>query len=403
MITCSICGSSFEVPFPIDSAAAEREYDIYEGYCQSRYIKRQEFVPTDFYLISLQAIRARPGLIDFIAKAYESCWAPKQIGIAVLHGSVTFLRFRPRESLQTFSDDVVIPRPTLFFAGVPGFSQILIEVKQKLLDLQPTDAQQFSVAFDTVASRCSSFASNLHLILDENDFHAFASMQSIHEQAFQICEACCQVSLTVFIDEICYQNPLLDLPVVTGGFLKIFSPQTPQPLVEAGLITFIQATVYHDAYIIVPGQTVCDFAGRGYLVSARSIEPGKIAVGDAFFLSLTQIQRPFIQIVAFFTTELNVRKVRVVTLDVAKHPPPNTSATNVWIGALVAQRLLNEGMDSARQALSKFRAVGDDVVVFERLLNEKLIIERYRMALLVRSGAPMDERREVGGDAPVTV
>jgi hypothetical protein len=297
----------------------------------------------------------------------------------------------------------VIPRGAIFFAGVPGFSQILIEVKQRLLALERTDAQQFSVAFDTVTGICSPFGSTVHLILDDNDFHSFAPIRSIREQAFQICEACCQVSLTVFIDEICYQNPLLDLPVVTGGFLRIFGRQESQTVVESVLGACIQATVYHDAYVIVPGQTVCDFAGRGFLVSARSIEPGKIAVGDAFFLMLKPIQRPFIQVVVFFTTELNVRKVRVVTLDVSKHPPPSPPAINAWVGALVAHRLLNEGMDSARQALIKFRGGGGDGVALERLLNEKVIVERYRMAMLVRSGVPMDERREGNEEGPATV
>jgi hypothetical protein len=389
--SCSICGATCELKIPIDPSAAERESEVYEAYCQSTYVKRQAFVPTDFYVISLRAIRARPYLIDVIAKAYEECWAPKQIGVAVLHGAVTFLRFRPSTALQTFSDEVVIAKGSAFFAGLPGFAEILMECKSRMLGLDLTEGRQFGAALEAVTAICRAYGSTIHLILDECDFHA-GELVKARDLAFEICQAYCQVSLTVFIDEVVCHNPLLDLPVVTGGFLRIFGSNEEQPVVEAVLSGCLQGPAYHDAFIVVPGQTVTDFAGRGFQVSSRSIEPGKMAVGDSFFFTVDTIKRPFLQIITFFTTDLSVRKVRVITLNVERQlAGPGTLAA--WKRALVAHRLLNEGSESAKELIGKFRKAGEPVDVLEGLLNGTSLIDKYREALLARSGAPFPDRK----------
>jgi hypothetical protein len=194
---------------------------------------------------------------------------------------------------------------------------------------------------------------------------------------------------------------LFDLPVVTGRFLRIFGRSASQISVEAGLSNRFAATVYSYPSILLPGQEISEFAGRGVQVSARRVEPGKIGTSDAFFFSVEGkvLVQPFVQVVVFFTTELNVRKVRVITVHVEA---VQRLAMAEWIDAIVAHRLLNEGVERAREVLATFKRERPDeeTRVVERLLSEKSITEKYRRALLVRNGGPAEEQTP---DSPATL
>jgi hypothetical protein len=390
IIRCGICG--FESPLNglFDSVSPECRCDVYEGHCTSRYLLRQHFVPTDFFVLSLSLLQARPEIIDTIAHAYDLCSAPKQIGLAVLHGGFTAVRFRPRTLLLTFSDGAPMARPSAFFAGLPDVREIILGLKPRLLGLQFSQADQFLTAVQFSVSLCAVYGSSLHLILDEGDFHALASAASLRNTAFEMLRGFAQVSLVVCIDSLLYESPLLELPAVTGGFCHFFPAATPDSELQAVLDTSIKAQIYHDAYLFSPRAGVKEFAGRGLQVSPFGFDAGKVEVGEAFhfIIDVSKLATPFLQFVLFYTNDLSVRKMRVITLSLADQPPVNWPVIADCAAAVVAQALLNEGPDVARNALKKLRGQfkKHEFSAVEAMLAEQSVLRRCRLALMMRSG-----------------
>ena len=101
---------------------------------------------------------------------------------------------------------------------------------------------------------------------------------------------------------------------------------------------------------------IVEFAGKGMQVTNCDFVTGKIEVGSTFYFSVStkDVSSQYIQFSILFTTEVSVRKIRIITLHVKAQPSQNLSVMSDAMAAIVAQRLLAETEESAK---SKWEAL----------------------------------------------
>ena len=177
---CSLCGRITETNIQID---AQNEIDcifrneVYESIAYKGYFKRLQFTPTDFFIISLNSLKRKPSILESICRTYFSCYQPKQVGLAVVHGAITVIKFRPFACLQTFSDCAPICKYSQLFASYVYFRSFIPTLQSLLLSLEYVENDESSRQMvDFAVSISTKFGSSLYFILDEAYFHNCARL-----------------------------------------------------------------------------------------------------------------------------------------------------------------------------------------------------------------------------------
>ncbi|KAK8896435.1 hypothetical protein M9Y10_014335 [Tritrichomonas musculus] len=406
---CSLCGGYTNTKISLDiqsnnNAECLLKNEVYEALVYRSYFKRRAFTPTDFYVISLDLLRTNPSLLDVICNSYVTCFQPKQVGIAFIHGAITVVKFRPSTALQTFSDGVPIVKESQLFASAAYFRDSLLKIKASLFSLKPIENADYAknfVEFGTAVS--TKFGSSLFFILNESDFHNVAHLDSLKFEALNMCTKYAQASVCLFSDdEIKYRNPLLDLVSFTGGFLKVYTKKRARrnsyhnpisqatPLAtninfpsndrnihddasienefisydedgfENELMLLLRPSLYHDAFLFVrppDGGDVIDYAGYGFLKTNTGVCLSKVQAGDTFYFTInaSKVTHPFIQFVIYYTTPNNERRIRVSTLPMMSLPIISTELLRSYSAAMVAQRIIAEDLNSASDYLTSLK------------------------------------------------
>lgn len=120
---------------------------------------------------------------------------------------------------------------------------------------------------------------------------------------------------------------------------------------------------------------------------------GKIEVGGTFYfmLNMSKVTHTFVQFLIHFTTESNIRKIRIITLKLSELPQENPVLMTDGISAFVAHRMMTESIESAKKCLSmfrtKFKNFGDACFAqSEALFTNMPVFERARKCLTYMSG-----------------
>lgn len=364
---CPLCGHSTVSRIAFELDGAEFTDDVYEAYCTKYPINREQFTPTDFFLISLSLLKTCPNLLDIIDDAYSLCSQPKQIGIAFIHGGITVVKFRENLSFQTYPNEIPIIRlPTIFILS-DQFRKSLPLIKSKAKEL--VSIEEFEGESGTkvpnfikfIVQCCTRFGTSGKLFLDEKDFHSAAMCKDIRNEALYSCRFGSQISIFPIFNRssnfsnVSYKSPLFDFCSITGGFLKFFNiDNTSQEAFISSISNFrksilpiLKHSLFHDTvlYIVPPIDCqVTDFAGNGFLKSHFVISIPKIKIGDTFFFKIDakSITHPFLQFVVFFTNEVGVKKIRIYTAKIEDFPTEDLYAMSSFLAAITAQRLLVE-------------------------------------------------------------
>ena len=364
---CCFCGSTNPMPDRnvIDGfRGPEFQYDVYDAFCMGGkgFIQREHFVRTDIFVISLALLRERPFLLDLILNMTVGQASNRQMALVILHGAVSAIRFRPRFGLMTFCDGVDgMTRYSALFAAPRGFSAFIEQAKESILGLNMIPCvNQHREGLNMVFGAASLFGSNVHLLFDDNCFHSFSQEKDLRSAAMNLMRSQAQVSLSVFIDSVLYNNPLLDLVSMTGGYLRFYPINSRETDVVMDLRELMRTFMYHDTMIYVKAPEnghIVEFAGKGMQVTNCEFLTGKVEVGSTFYFSVSSkgVSSQYIQFSILFTTEVSVRKIRIITLYLKSQPPRNLLSIGDSIAAIVSQRMLTETEESAKEKLAEFR------------------------------------------------
>ena len=363
---CCLCGAQNPMPDRniIDSfRGPEFQHEVYDAFCMGGrgFLQREHFVRTDVFVISLNLLRQKPFILDALLNSCGVHTENRQMALVVLHGAVSVLRLRPRVELMTFCDGVEgAPRYSAFFGAPGGFCECVRQCRENIMNLKyVSGVSQHTEGLKFAFAAASVFGSNVHLLFDDDCFHLFAGETELRNKGLNLLRAQTQVSLVVFIDDVLYRNPLFDLVSITGGYLRMYPRNCPEAEVFNNIRDYMRVFMYHDTLIYVKppeNGNIVEFAGKGMQVTNCDFVTGKIEVGSTFYFSVStkNVSSQYIQFAILFTTEVSVRKFRIITLHVKAQPSQNLSVMSDAMAAIVAQRLLAETEESAK---SKWEAL----------------------------------------------
>lgn len=357
---CNICGKCNTFKGSPDFSSPEYKNEVYEVYCHKQYAVRESFVPTDIIVISLSLVLEKPEILDAISYSYSTIYRPKQIGIVFLHGAISVLKFRKSLSLQTFPDSIPEMKKSQILASSAGFRAGLMLAKSKILALKITEqsnSTEKGILFGLSAAK--SFGSSLRIILSEYDLHSCANVDHFRDDTLESLLYGAQSSLIVITNnDIQYYNPLFYLPLISGGILRFFKYDKIENDVGHLFQIFFNSYLYHDTHIIVKASNatpIMDYSGNGMLKSAYGISIPKIEVSDSFYFTLNskEMTTPYIQFAIFYTTDVDNRKVRIITVPIYSIPL-NLDTMTWYIASTVSHTFLIENEEAAKSRLRRF-------------------------------------------------
>ena len=390
--TCSVCKKTMIFPTNIEVRDIESKSEVYEAYLHSKYMIRLSFRPNDLFIISLNVLKKQPSIIDDLCYTYKNIYEPRQVALAIVHGGITLIRFRPTLGLQTFPDDIPMIKESSYFVSIPLFITYLKSLKKKILNLAQISSNYGLQHISEFALKTGSmFGTSVTMMLDENDY-LIASQENLPELSMRSVDHGCEISLFIFKNvsntnqttteqdknnklylQLHDQNTFstgLDLIIsITGGFIKY---------VEYPSYEYIFRTGMHDCFIFSKGPGgigLSDFAGEGYLKNENGIVVSKLYSNQTFYLTYDShnMSSDVMQIAVFYTTELSSRKVRVFTFKLSSLIPYiDKKAIQKYCSAILCNSLIIDGYDRFEKLLKQLEQdFHVDFTLFHEFLEKK--------------------------------
>ena len=415
---CALCGEITSTQISIDMNNAEVKNEVYEAVVHRKYIIRKILAITDFYIISLSLVKSNPLILNAIFNSFNSKYHPKQVGLAFLHGAISVVKFRDTLSIQTFPDSSPDVKISQLFVNDTVFVNSLNRLFPQLMDLKYIENPQLSrnmIDFGFYIS--TKFGSNLRLFLDESDFHAVETLNSVKTEALKMCQLRTQASVVLFSNShYIYKNPLVELAALTGGFFKAYpvsnnnNDNNTIPSYLEELVSLLKQNLYHDTFLFVRPPDygdIIDYSGQGMLTTNTAVLLTKVHEGESFYFTINakNYKHPFLQFVIYFTTETNERRFRVFTLPMMEIPIINTELIKNYVAAMVAQRILIEDIPTAKKYLisAKKKFPNFDDSFFNKaneLVNDSYSGNIYMKCVNSRSGFETSKNETIPSNSP---
>lgn len=413
---CSVCGQTNQNKMVLYLEDSEFSDDVYDSYCTDYPVRRKQFVPTDLLVISLSLLKKFPSLVDILSNAYMFSSAPKQVGLVIIHGGITIVKFRDHLSFNTYAFEIPTVNLPQFFISASTFRESLPMIQRQLQELSDIPQEiETSTNFIKFAVQSSFlFGSSVKFFLDEKDFHIAFNYKESRKDALNACRYCSQISFFLFPTSknfsVLYRNPLFDLCSITGGHLKMFKINENNidesfSRIKNELTECLRTTLLHDTVLKISTPNDCtvkDYAGNGFLETTRVLKIPKIKVGDSFFFKFNakEFKHPFLQFVLFFTTDVGVRKMRIYTVPIEKFKPIDYNALSKYIAAFVSQRFIIEDdcdlkkyIKSIEAKYSKFLSDYPILYKAQTLLNSTDYGDMFIKALIYRLFIQQDSQQ----------
>ena len=358
---CSICGTTNT------GHRVSEDFDnfIYDAILIKRFPPSTPFqANTEFYFITLNALQQLPFFFSVLTQSFKTNISHKQVAIGIFHEAVSLFLFRPSLGVYTFSEIPEIPKLGKFFAHPDLILPSLEKIEKISRSLHPAHMMSISEAVSSASSLISHFSTQLHFFITGNEILSTEFPETLRENAMALTDLYCQVSIYVVGDPHQFvfenQSPIFDLPIVTGGRILSIPSNLNYPDLEKILLPIFRNSPYNSAIFWVcgpGGSELTDFAGNGYQLSLRLLSIPKISNGDYFVFEFQpdslNSSCDCAQVVVVYSTELAVRKMRVVTINLKECLDlPNETAIARYGTAMIAHRLL---LESKRQANDKLK------------------------------------------------
>lgn len=364
------------------SNSPECRHEVYDAIAKTKFKYRsQTFIPTSYFYISLSLMKTNPEIFTYIDQYLQQCYKVRQIGICFLHGAMTLVKQRPFLEFQTYFDDAPECRSPMYYVSSYYFRTNFQKIINKAIELNYVEAAYEDDYCKNVIEHSKKmslmFGTNVYFIFDERDFNLFSAEKNsnlIISCALEMLKGNVQASVSVFasqnrIGNLENQNPLLNFSAITGGIFKIF----PQSILNFGdpnqsvndmyneFLNMLNCPSINDTFIFVcppENAPLIDFAGQGMMKSHTGITISKIKLNDSFSFTFDPSDcdgSPYIQLVTYFTTQDDIRRMRVVTVPIFSYQSINLTAQLNCVLTFVAQRLLVEGKEKAKKTLDSFK------------------------------------------------
>ena len=379
--TCSICGCKNKLDDRLEQTDAEVSLPVYEVYANDAFKVRREFTPTDFYVVSLSLIQSNPSVIDDIIAAVKHRYIPKQFGLCIYHGAVSVIKFRETTSILTISDADAFVKNGQLFVESRHFADELKRIRQAITELRyvPGDVDLISY----ISKIGSAFGSNIKLLMTCRDIQHLQS--GLHR------EVSCNLlrslsSMSIYLDTKPVEAlPIAEIPFITGGMFVWGRENIGE---------FMKSDSYNDCTIVVrtPDTVgIMDYSGPGILKTHATLDVTKIRINQPFFFLFDTrgMSHSVFQFNIFFTTDVDVRKIRIITIDFSRYQvQSNTAIMQETINSFIAQRYFLDGRAEARHVLNKL--IREFGAQFEAqpssLIESESSVDSQKTSFMMRNG-----------------
>lgn len=351
---CSLCGSTNSTSTNYTVSDPEARNEVYDAITSKRYIQRTQFVPTYLFVLTLDLLKSKPFILDKILEVCMEMPKSHQFGLLILHGSVSFVQFRPQTVLLTFADGNIRTVVSKLFVGIGVFVEEIRKITPMLQSLELTDSKAENDILKFIVNSVTPYGSSVALILDENHLLSLNDPSNT-DLALKTSKFGAQFSLLAFTTRLDIQTSVTDYVSITGGrFYTVNDTNFPTRLSQ-----IVDKGCMNDVTIFIKGPETTeatDYAGPGLLKSGVRVLLTKVAVGESFFVSFdeSQTKKGVFQFVVFFTNDLSVRKIRVITVMYKDCIPLDIPLTTKFISAMTAQSLLVENSNMALKVLQHY-------------------------------------------------
>ena len=356
--TCSLCGSQNSTSIILDKNNPEMNDCIYDAIPQKIYNLRKQFILTEFFIISLEIVIKYPNIFDIIEEACNNSYLNKNYGIAFLHGAITVVKFKNTLQFQTFIEEPICKISQLFIPK-EKFCENLRDIKKQAMKLKYCFCDNVKNAIKFSMDLSLPLGTSLRFILNEGDFHSISN-ENCHANSLNALKVGTQISFALFINELKSHNPLLDFPIITGGFLRFFSSNMKDELIKNILVSLLSKPLLHDTYIYVrapDGGCIVDYAGKGFMRTNKSISVSKIDYDQIFYIkfNIKKTNHHILQFIIFYTTDLGLKRFRVITTSIPQQYFINYEVINQYIYALISHSLIIEGKENTKYIVENLK------------------------------------------------
>ena len=318
-MTCCICGSKSEI-FAQTNQIEYKEPVFLSNLSQNR-IANKNFQPSEFFLISNSIFEQYEDLLKTIFSSTNRSSTFKQNGLAVFHGSISFLQFLPKLSMQTISDMSDIPEfdiKSIFCSSLVFKDNVDISLP-RIMELKKTQSNGVASIFDFCKVISKSSPTVIHIFLDSNDYRCLQNeSRDYHSLADEFISYGSRISFCIFSEEKAHHS-CFEIANLTGGHINFINWSNEASLYKLIRPTLDENLVYNCRMMVKTSGTVNEFAGHG-LTNGKGIHvAGIVKHNEPFFVSFdVEKRKPFVQFAFYFSTVLYFHRVLVVTIDLSK-------------------------------------------------------------------------------------
>lgn len=224
-----------------------------------------------------------------------------------------------------------------------------------------------------------------------------------NEIAFKCLDAHSLVSLFVFTNQILNKNSIIDLPILTGGFLRFLSFDINVQDYVSLFKSLFNPYLYHDTIFLINGPdntTISDYTGPGYLKSSKIIQVSKMRekVSLFFDFQLRNSHRNVFQFFVVYTSGSGGRFARINSFQL----PPYSNFLNIYVSTrfllgMTCNRYLLENHEKALHYLHQMKKTISKMIEFnescyrpiqliENFINNQNLMETVEKSLIYRDG-----------------
>ena len=323
---CCICDSVTTIK-NIKKYNLEYKQPFYYSPLQYDKALQEKFKLTEYFILS-KSIFENKAIINTILNATFQASTFKYYGIAVYHGSLSFLQFYPSFSLQTipFSSEIPDLNSDRIFCGSLVFKDFVMKALERIKTIERTCFTDSSFILDFCKKISEINHTNFHLVLDENDMNNLSQEKEGKSNDFQSLADffllyCSRINFFISFSKFySFSRKVFLLSRNTNGYIIVCNENNQNVSLQNLREKLNQPSVYDGRIQVFSNGYVKAFYGPG-LTSGKGIHLcGIVDLKEKFYIDIELEKRHlnFLQFVFYFSTVLGVHRALVITVDLEK-------------------------------------------------------------------------------------
>ena len=361
---CSICNAKTSISRMNSNKKQKIEYKkpfymttLYDDDFSQKYFKL-----TEYFVISKSIFKNKKILDTILDVAFRSSTF-KHYGIAIFHGSVSYMNFMPSFSLKTITTpfelhDMISDN---IFCSAIVFKDFVKKAFDRILELEETKVNDPTFIFSFCKKVAEVNHTTFHVFLDENDFNLLPETYKDDDyndytslsNYFLSLSSKFNFSIYLRNNSLSKYHKSFELSLSTNGSILFFTPENQELLCSKLKNILTKETVYDGRIKVITNGRINNICGHG-LTSFQGIHfCGVVEKGEKFYIEFefNKDKSHFIQFIFYYTDVLASHRALVITVDLIKEKQQQNVLHN-FINRYITQEIINNS-NNAKKSLEE--------------------------------------------------